>query len=70
MGLGVRTVARGQHATLAVHGAARHNLHMIRHFKHKGIQRYFRSGSRACIQAMHAPRLARQLSALDGASRA
>ncbi len=42
---------------------------MIRSFKHKGIERFFSSGSRAGIQAAHAPRLARQLSALDAANR-
>lgn len=41
---------------------------MIRTFKHKGIERLFRSGSRAGIQASHAARLTRQLSALDAAS--
>jgi len=43
---------------------------MIKSFKHKGIERFFVSGSRAGIQAAHAPRLARQLSALDAATRA
>jgi proteic killer suppression protein len=42
---------------------------MIRSFRHKGVERFFRSGSRAGIQAAHAPRLARQLSALDAATR-
>lgn len=42
---------------------------MIRTFRHKGIERFFRSGSRAGIQASHAPRLARQLAALDAAAR-
>ena len=41
---------------------------MIRTFKHKGIERLFRSDSRAGIQASHAARLTRQLSALDAAS--
>jgi proteic killer suppression protein len=41
---------------------------MIRTFKHKGIERLFRSSSRAGIQASHAARLTRQLSALDAAS--
>ncbi len=62
-------MARSQHAKLAAHGATRYNFYMIRHFKHKGVERFFRSGSRAGIQAIHAPRLARQLSALDAASR-
>jgi len=42
---------------------------MIRSFRHKGVERFFESGSRAGIQAAHAPRLARQLSALDTATR-
>jgi proteic killer suppression protein len=42
---------------------------MIRSFRHKGVERFFRSGSRAGIQAAHAPSLARQLSALDAATR-
>ncbi|MFZ9997646.1 MAG: peptidase, partial [Burkholderiaceae bacterium] len=32
---------------------------MIRSFKHKGVERFFKSGSLAGIQAAHAPRLAR-----------
>ena len=48
--------------------ATRYNDSMIRSFRHKGIERFFRSGSRAGIQAAHALRLARQLSALDAAS--
>ncbi|MBU6370391.1 MAG: hypothetical protein EBZ65_12110 [Betaproteobacteria bacterium] len=42
---------------------------MIRSFRHKGVERFFSSGSRAGIQAAHAQRLARQLSALDAATR-
>jgi proteic killer suppression protein len=42
---------------------------MIRSFRHKGVERFFKSGSRAGIQAADAPRLARQLSALDAATR-
>ncbi len=42
---------------------------MIKSFKHKGIERFFKTGSRAGIQAVHAPRLARQLSALQSARR-
>ena len=55
--------------TLAARSATRYNILMIRSFKHKGIERFFISGSRAGIQAAHAPRLARQLSALDAANR-
>jgi proteic killer suppression protein len=38
---------------------------MIRSFRHKGVERFFRTGSKAGIQAAHAPRLARQLAALE-----
>ena len=40
---------------------------MIRSFRHKGIQRFFETGSTAGIQAVHAPRLARQLRQLNDA---
>jgi proteic killer suppression protein len=53
---------------LAAHSATRYNRLMIRSFRHKGVERFFKSGSRAGIQATHAPRLARQLSALDAAT--
>ena len=32
-------------------------MRMIRSFRHKGVERFFKSGSRAGIQAAHAPRL-------------
>lgn len=38
---------------------------MIRSFRHKGIERFFRSGSKAGIQAKHAAKLRRQLARLD-----
>jgi len=44
-------------------------LGMIRSFRNKGVERFFKSGSRAGIEAAHAPRLARQVSALDAATR-
>lgn len=40
-------------------------MRVIRSFCHKGIERYFLSGSKAGIQASHAARLARQLQRLD-----
>ena len=40
---------------------------MIRSLVHKGLQAFFEHGSKAGIQAAHAPRLARQLSRLDQA---
>lgn len=41
---------------------------MIRSFKHKGIERFFRSGSKAGIQPKHARRLRLQLGRLDAAA--
>ena len=42
---------------------------MIKSFRHKGIKRYFETGSKAGIQAAHSDRLRRQLAALNRASR-
>ena len=40
---------------------------VIRSFAHKGLERFFRSGSKAGIQAQHAARLRIQLGMLDDA---
>ena len=40
---------------------------MIKSFRHKGIQRFFETGSKSGIQAQHAARLRLQLGALDQA---
>lgn len=40
---------------------------MIRTFRHKGIENFFRTGSKAGIQAAHANRLRLQLGMLDAA---
>ena len=42
---------------------------MIKTFRHKGVERFFLSGTKAGIQAPHAARLARQLQRLDVARR-
>lgn len=42
---------------------------MIRSFQHKGLEQFFRGGSRAGIQPAHAKRLQLQLGLLDGATR-
>jgi proteic killer suppression protein len=42
---------------------------MIRSFRHKGIERFFLSGSKAGIQPSHAARLNEQLTLLNAASR-
>src|SRR5687768_5082272 len=41
---------------------------MLRTFRHRGVERFFRTGSKAGIQAHHAPRLRLQLARLDAAS--
>ncbi|MBZ5510506.1 MAG: type II toxin-antitoxin system RelE/ParE family toxin [Acidobacteriia bacterium] len=40
---------------------------MIKSFRHKGVEQYFKNGSKARIQAKHAERLRKQLFALDSA---
>lgn len=40
---------------------------MIRSFRHKSLQRYFRTGSKAGIQPKHTARLRLQLGRLDAA---
>ena len=42
---------------------------MIKGFAHKGLEKFFRSGSMAGIQAKHANRLRVQLAMLDNARR-
>lgn len=42
---------------------------MIKTFRHKGLERFFREGTKAGIQAVHANRLRLQLAALDQAIR-
>lgn len=41
---------------------------MIKSFAHKGLEMFFSTGSKAGIQAVHAPRLKRQLAQLGQAS--
>jgi proteic killer suppression protein len=40
-------------------------LPVIKSFKHKGLRRYYETGSKSGIQAKHAARLRLQLAALD-----
>ncbi len=47
--------------------ATRYSLSVIKSFKHKGLRRYYESGSKSGIQAKHAGRLRLQLAALDTA---
>ena len=42
---------------------------MIKSFRHKGLEQFFRTGSKAGIQPKHADRLRLQLFALDNAER-
>lgn len=42
---------------------------MIKSFKHKGLQKFFESGSKAGIQASHAQKLKVQLAALNAATK-
>lgn len=41
---------------------------MIKHIRHKGLQRFFETGSKAGIQAAHAPKLRRRMARLDVAT--
>ena len=43
---------------------------MIKTFRHKGLERFFREGSKAGIQPQHAKRLRLQLGRLDAAKNA
>ncbi|HEV2401860.1 MAG TPA: type II toxin-antitoxin system RelE/ParE family toxin [Candidatus Sulfotelmatobacter sp.] len=40
---------------------------MIKSFRHKGVELFFRTGSKAKIQSSHSERLGKQLFALDNA---
>jgi len=40
---------------------------MIKSFRHKGVEQFFKTGSRAKIQPKHADKLKLQLAALDNA---
>lgn len=42
---------------------------MIKTFRHKGLEAFYRRGSKAGIQAHHGSRLRAQLTALDAAAR-
>jgi len=45
--------------------ATRYTLAVIKSFKHKGLKRYYETGSKSGIQANHATRLRLQLAVLD-----
>jgi toxin HigB-1 len=44
-----------------------YTIRVIKSFRHKGIERFFRTGSKAKLQPGHAERLRKQLFALDHA---
>jgi len=48
--------------------ATRYTLAMIKTFKHKGLKKFFETGSKVGIQAKHERRLRLQLAAIDTAS--
>lgn len=45
--------------------AYRYTIHMIRSFRHAGLEESYRKGSKAGIQPSHATKLRRQLTLLD-----
>ena len=45
-----------------------YNDHMIKSFRHKGLQAFFENGSKAGIQPKHADRLSVMLGVLDSAA--
>ncbi len=47
--------------------ATRYTAPVIKLFRHKGLRKYFETGTKAGIQAKHADRLRLQLAALDTA---
>lgn len=56
-----------QRVTVVARCALCYNTFMIKSFKHKGLKRFFETGSLAGIQAGHANRLRMQLAALETA---
>ncbi|MDD9197596.1 type II toxin-antitoxin system RelE/ParE family toxin, partial [Aliivibrio sp. S3MY1] len=53
---------------LASQCATRYTLRMIKTFKHKGLKKFFETGSKAGIQAKHDRKLRMQLAAIDTAT--
>lgn len=49
--------------------ATRYHVGSIKTFRHKGLRRFFETGSRSGIQPKHGGRLRMQLAALDTAKR-
>ena len=63
----LRFWSRSRERHLVAWCATRYTISVIKSFKHKGLRRYYESGSKAGIQAKHAGRLRLQLAALDTA---
>ena len=63
-------VAEGEaaRAKLEPRCATRYNKRVIKTFRHKGLQRYFESGSKAGIQSGHEEKLRMRLAALETAT--
>jgi proteic killer suppression protein len=61
--------ARGETGTIDYRIACLYSLVVIVSFRHKGLEEFYRSGSRRGIQAAHAKKLSLILSALDQARR-
>lgn len=57
-----------QHPVIVARCAIRYTLPMIKSFLHKGLRRYYKTGSKSGIQAQHEKRLRLQLTALDTAT--
>ena len=53
---------------LAPQCATRYTCRMIKTFKHKGLKKFFETGSKAGIQAKHDRKLRMQLAAIDTAT--
>ena len=55
------------HQIIVVRRTTRYTTFMIKSFRHKGLERLFREGSKAGVQPAHASKLRLQLAALDQA---
>ena len=63
----LRSWSRSGETQLVAWCATRYSTSVIKSFKHKGLRRYYETGSKVGIQAKHAGRLRLQLAALDTA---
>ncbi len=63
------TVFISQDYNLVMCGVTRYNAFMIKGFRHKGIKKFFETGSKKGIQPGHAEKLSRQLTVLNEADK-